>query len=111
MSEDATAETLELPFKEQVLKRLDTLGVRLSSLERLIAEREFDTKPMWENLLKQFADMREDVNNHLGNFDRKLDVVNKELLQVKADQSNVVDRVSKLERELEPQIVGQDHQF
>jgi len=97
MSEDKTAETLHLPsFEEKVLVRLDVVSSRLGALEKRQADRDYETKPIWERVLKEFSEMRTEVNAHLTNFDRKLDVVNKEMLQLKADQRGIESRVTKL---------------
>ncbi|HEX8846115.1 MAG TPA: hypothetical protein VF791_15800 [Pyrinomonadaceae bacterium] len=107
MSEDPTRHL----FEEKVLARLDAIDSRLASLEKRAHKRDFETKPIWENLLNAFTKMQAEVDAHLTNFDRKLDVVNKELLQVKADHSGLEKRLEKVEVEMRPDILVQDHQF
>src|SRR5258706_295298 len=105
MSEERTPDTLRLPpFEERVLARLEDLNARLASLES-------ETKPNWERLLNEFKDMNASVKAYLTNFDRKLDVINSELLQLKANQRDIESRVVKIETEARPQVIIQDHQF
>jgi uncharacterized coiled-coil protein SlyX len=111
MSED-TAETLQLPsFEEKVLAQLDAINARISSLEQRVAKQDYDTKPIWERVLREFSEMRTEVNTHLTNFDRKLDVVNKEMLQLKADQTGLESRLSKIESQVLPEVIVQNRQF
>jgi len=119
MSEDKTAETLPLPsFEASVLAQLENIATRLAALEKLRVERDLETKPNWERLHKEFGEtrtefsqMHRDVNTYLAMFDRKLDVINKELLKIKADQLGIESRVDKIESEGRPQIIVQDRQF
>jgi len=116
MSEDKTR---HLPsFEERVLAQLDNIDSRLAALEQRGAERDLETKPNWERLHKefgeirgQFGEMHTDVNTYLAMFDRKLDVINKEMLKLKADQLGIEGRVDKIESEVRPQIIVQDRQF
>jgi uncharacterized coiled-coil protein SlyX len=112
MSEDKTSDTLKLPtFEEKVLARLDAIDSRLTSLEKKVAARDYETKPIWERVLSELEQMRTDVNTHLSNFDRKLDVMNKELLQAKADQRGLESRIDKVESQVYPNVIVQDRQF
>lgn len=112
MSEDKTAKTLHLPsFEEKVLAQLDDVSSRLALLEKRSAERDAETKPNWERLLKDFQEMNTSFSTYFKNFDRKLDVINSEMLQLKADQKGVESRVDKIELEVHPQVIAQDRQF
>lgn len=92
MSDDK-AESRHLPsFEERVLVRLDAIETAVTALQKKEAVREYDTKPMWEHLIKAFNQMRTDVNTRFDSFDRKLDVINKEVLQLKADQLGFENR-------------------
>jgi|SRR6266850_4835365 len=109
MSEDKTS---HLPsFEEKVLGQLDALSSRLAVLEIRIVESDRETKPNWERLHRDFSELHADVKAIFGNFDRKLDVINREVLQLKADQRGVENRVEKLESAARPQIIVQDRQF
>jgi hypothetical protein len=110
VSSDDVATTLHL-FEGKVMARLDAIDSRLASLERKDHDRDFETKPMWERVLSEFTQMRTDVDTHLTNFDRKLDIINKEMLQLKADHIGMEGRVSKIELEIHPSVIIQDRGF
>jgi predicted nucleic acid-binding Zn-ribbon protein len=100
---DETPDTLHLPsFEEKVLSQLESLDGRLASLEKRDEERAYDPKPIWNRVLTELTEVKTDVSElktdmsglktevselheHMRSFDRKLDIVNKDLLQVKAD--------------------------
>ncbi|HKY43854.1 MAG TPA: hypothetical protein VJM50_12250 [Pyrinomonadaceae bacterium] len=104
---DETPDTLKLPsFEEKVLAQLESLDTRLASLETREDERAYDTKPIWNRVLTEISELKIEVSEvktdvsevktevselhrHMRNFDRKLEVMNKELLQVKADQRDL----------------------
>lgn len=84
--------------------RLDGMGVRLERLEA----RDHDTKPMWENALKEIAgtrvEMREGFEKLRGELDmglrkvaKQIDVMHRSILEVQADLRFMDDRVTKLE--------------
>jgi tetrahydromethanopterin S-methyltransferase subunit G len=112
MSEDRTK---DLPtshsFEEKVLARLDAIDSRLASLEKRAHDRDFETKPIWERVLSEFSQMRVDVETHLTNFDRKLDIVNKEMLQLKANHVGLEERLDKVEAQIVPNIIVQGRDF
>ncbi len=99
MSEDKTAEALHLPsFEERLLSGLDAVSSRLAALEKRVGEIDADTKPNWERLHRDVAQFHTEMTASFGNLIRKLDVVNKELFQVKADQQGVETRLEKIVR-------------
>jgi hypothetical protein len=112
MSEDKTAKTLPLPsFEASVLVQLETISSRLASLEMRVGKIEADTKPNWEGLHRDFSQLHKEMNESFGNLTRKLDVMNRELFQVKADQQGLETRLDKMESESRPQIIVQDQDF
>jgi hypothetical protein len=75
-------------------------------------------RPYEEKVLAELESVRSDlrtlsktVERYLDTFSRKLDVINSELLSVKADQRDVEDRVSKIEAETRPQVIPQEKEF
>ena len=111
MSDGKTPDTLHLPsFEEKVLTQLENVNLRLLAIEKKQAEYDYDTKPIWTRVLKEFSEMRHEVNAYFTNFDRKLDVINKEMLQIKADQKGIENRMDRIESQY-PQIIVQDRQF
>ena len=86
---DETPDTLHLPsFEEQVLAQLESIDSRIVALEKRQEERDYDTTTIWNRVLNGISELKTEVSElhkHMDNFDRKLEVVNKELLQVKSD--------------------------
>ena len=68
--------------------RLDSLDVRLQVLEA----KALDTKPIWERALVEILEVRKGVED----INRKLDVLNQDVLQVRADQRRVEKRMDEL---------------
>jgi len=68
--------------------RLDSLDVRLQVLEA----KALDTKPIWERALVEILEIRKGVED----INRKLDVLNQDVLQVRADQRRVEKRMDEL---------------
>jgi chromosome segregation ATPase len=64
MSEDRTTQNLPNDELRQILAQLTSINTHLDSmdarLERLEA-RDYDTKPIWENALKEIADTRAEM--------------------------------------------------
>lgn len=111
MSDEKT--TQEMPdarsFEERVLAWFAALDARLSTLERKVDERSVETKPIWERALTEivetraemhqgFEQLREEMNAALRKVERKIDVLNQNILNVQADQREVESRVEQLEK-------------
>lgn len=93
-SEDTTKDMdKQRSFQEQVLAKLEDLGVRIQSLESTVQQRMFDTKPIWERALKEIME----INQHLASFERKVDVLGKDMLTLRADHLGVESRLKNLE--------------
>jgi hypothetical protein len=87
-------------FEERVFARFDTLDAGIRDLnvrvERLEAEsqrRAVETKPLWERALAEIAATRQDV----AALDRKVTVLGRDMLTLRADQVRFEDRMDKLE--------------
>lgn len=111
MSEDETKIIDEGSFEGKVLGQLQRIHARLSALEKREAERELETKPGFADILREVREINTNVQTYLKNFERKLSIVVSDLLQVRADQQVLTDRVSKLEVETRPQIIPQERHF
>jgi hypothetical protein len=51
-----------------------------------------DTKAIWNQVLREILEVKTEISElhkHMRNFDRKLDVINKELLEVKSDMREI----------------------
>lgn len=112
MSEDETKRiSHSLSFEARVLAELEKINARLAGLEKREAERALETRPDLEDILGEVRNINTNVQTYLKNFERKLDVVNSELLQVKVDQRAVEDRLLKVEIETRPQLIPQNRNF
>lgn len=105
MSEEVTKNMDNRPFQERVLATLDSpirtcpsLESRLKFLESKLEWQALETKPMWEKALAEIVETRSEMNRRFDNMERKLDVVNKDMLQLRADQRYAESRLDKLER-------------
>ncbi|HEY7910326.1 MAG TPA: hypothetical protein VIG62_00310 [Blastocatellia bacterium] len=66
----------------------------VADLKQTVDSRLRETRPIWEAVQSRLDDISED----LGNVDRKLDVLHGDVLQVRADQKRLNDRVDRLEK-------------
>ena len=76
--------------------RFDTVDVRLDGLDSRVQALEakaLDTKPIWERALAEILEVRKGVED----LNRKIDVLNQDVLQVRADQRRVEKRMDHLE--------------
>jgi chromosome segregation ATPase len=106
-------------FEERVFARFDALDARLDSVESRLNDMEsrlgaleakqYDTKPIWERALAEIADLRtemnqgieklsNEVNGALRKVEDKIDVLNENILDVRADQRDLKRRVETLEK-------------
>ena len=94
MSEETTQEQNGArPFEERVLSALAEMRADFNTrLERLEAK-QYDTKPIWELALAEVME----VKGQLASLDRKFDVLARDMIQLRADQSLVHTRIDKLE--------------
>ena len=111
MNEDKTAETNGRPFEERVFARFDAIDARFDKLEDRIEKIEagqYDTKPIWEQALFAIAEtnkameagfekLRKEMEDALHGVARKIDVLNQNILEVRAEQRWVESRLEKLE--------------
>lgn len=88
----------------RILDYLESIVARLEKLEA----RAYDTKPIWENALKEITDtraemragfekQRSDMEAGLRRVEHKIDVLNQNILDARADQRELEERVSKLD--------------
>ena len=94
MSEEKTEDMpVGRSFEERVFARFDALDARLQALETQAERRALETKPIWERALAEILELRESF----ANVERKIDVLSRDIVQVRADQSRVDSRLDKLE--------------
>jgi hypothetical protein len=92
MSEDDTKE-MNPRLLKQILVKLEAIDTRLQAVESRIERRSFDTKPIWEQALVEIME----VNQRVITIDRKMDVLGKDMLNLRADQLGIEERLSRLE--------------
>ena len=95
-------------FEERIFARFDALDERLGSVEarlegvesRLgaLEAKQFDTKPIWERALKEIIDLRQDMNAASRRLEDKIDVLNENILDVRADHRDLKRRIENVEK-------------
>ena len=93
---DAHVHAMEMRFEarfDRVETGLDGLDIRVRALEA----RALDTKPIWERALAEILEVKKGVED----LNRKIDVLNQDVLQVRADQRLVHKRMDTLESGLQ----------
>jgi len=73
-------------FEERVFARFDDLDARLQTLEA----RAYDTKPIWEQALKEIIETRRELS-------KRLDRIEAIAHETRADLRDAEDRIEKLE--------------
>lgn len=79
---------------------LQAFDKRLLSLETQVERRALETKPIWERALAEILEVKERLNGleQLSKqMIRKVDVLTKDMLTLRADQAGIEDRLEKLE--------------
>jgi chromosome segregation ATPase len=74
---------------DRVEARLDGVDIRMHALET----RALDTKPIWERALTEILEVKKGVED----LNRKIDILNQDVPQVRADQRRVEKRMDGLE--------------
>jgi len=97
MNEERTRDLPEnRSFEERVFARFDRVDARLDGLDirvHALEARALDTKPIWERALTEILEVKKGVED----LNRKIDVINQDVLQVRADQRRVEKRLDGLE--------------
>jgi chromosome segregation ATPase len=106
MSEETTQNIPDgRSFEERVFARLDSIDARLQSLENQAERRALETKPIWERALSEILEVKERLSSleQLSNqMVRKIDVLGRDMLTLRADQTGVENRLDNLESNLAP---------
>lgn len=111
MSNDITEKLPNGPsFEERVFARFDALDVHLSRMNerqermetrldevdqrlQVLEQKAYDTKPIWERAIAEILELREDVHT----LDRKFNIVTRDLMTLRAEQSRLEDRMDKVD--------------
>jgi len=78
---------------DRVETRLDSLDARVQTLEVQADKRALETKPIWERALAEILE----VKNGLAELVRKIDVLTRDIVTVRADQLRLDNRLDKLD--------------
>ena len=107
MSEDLTQ---KLPKSDSeklniILTTVQTLENRIHRLEEQADERRYDTRPLWEKLEVDIAELKkslhsetDEIKRSLRDLSRKQSVLNDNVLQIHADLRDMDGRLLTLER-------------
>ena len=80
-------------FEERVFARFDALDARLNDMDarlQVLENRAYDTKPIWEQALKEIADTCRE-------FTKRLDRIEAVALETRVGLRDVEDRLERLE--------------
>ena len=103
MSEETTRELENsASFEEKVLSALAAINSRLDALEEKVERRMQDTRPIWERALSEIME----VNKRLASMERKMDILGKDVLNLRADLSGVDERLRRIEGSNEILTIG-----
>lgn len=87
-------QTLKIDDLTAAVKGLDS---RLTALESSVDERLKDTRPLWEGVQAQIAELREEVQTGFRRVAQRLDVVSVDINNVRADIHDHETRLTRLE--------------
>ena len=96
---DAGLDQMDKRF-DGVDTRLEVVDTRLDRLEANTERYALDTRPIWERALAEIIDVRQMVSklsHDFAHLDRKIDVLNKNLLDMRANQVRTDERLDQLE--------------
>lgn len=104
MSEETTQSMPDgRSFEERVFARFDALDARLHAMDTRLLEmdarllrleqKSYETKPIWERALAEILA----VSQKIDTVDRKLNVLGRDMLSLRADQTRLEDRMDKLD--------------
>ena len=89
---DVRFEAMDARF-EAVDASMHSMDARLQVLEA----RAYDTKPMWEQALKEIMETRRELTAMRREVKRRLDRIDSVVLEVRADLGDAEDRIERLE--------------
>ena len=99
---DSRLESLESRL-EKVDSRLETVDSRLQNMDSRLQKleiRAYDTKPIWEQALKEIVDTRKEIVDTRRDLSKRLDRFAAITMDTRADLQDAEDRLDKLERKL-----------
>jgi septal ring factor EnvC (AmiA/AmiB activator) len=115
MNEDSESEDLTKRLSKgdntEIFLLLRTIDSRLQNLERKVEERLHDTRPIWEKVVADVAQLQEgqrrleetmlsgfrELKTSVRDVDRRMGVMNDTMLAIQADYRDIDQRVHELE--------------
>ena len=113
MSEDLTKKLPQTDSEKLnvILTTVQSLEKRIDHLEQQADERRYDTRPLWEKLIADIADLKESLHSEIGgikseiaeikrslrDLSRKQTVLNDSILQIHSDLRDMDARLLALE--------------
>jgi ABC-type transporter Mla subunit MlaD len=91
---DETANTADLTMDE----KLDRILQRLDALEARADDRARETRPLLDHLIQEMVTTRETLMEELRRIKKQLEVMTPDVMQVRADQRRLEDRMDVAER-------------
>jgi len=88
------------PFAERVFARFDTLDSAISRLDSRVQKleiRAYDTKPIWEQALKEIIETKREIVETRREMSKRLDRIDAMALETRADLRDAEDRLNKIE--------------
>lgn len=102
--EDADRMSALISAVQSMSADFQEVRVRLGALENTFNERMYDTKPIWERALAEIAEtraelaeLRSEMRDGFRTLGSKMDVLNEDVLTVRAEQRLLGKRVQDLE--------------
>jgi chromosome segregation ATPase len=90
---------------DRLESRLDDFERWLDSLEKKVDERLYDTRPIWERVVADVAQLQDGQNQikkSVGHVERKLSVITDTLVDIRADYKDIDKRVYAVEHQQKP---------
>ena len=106
MSEDLTDKLPKTDSEKLniILTTVKSLETRVQRLEQKVDEKRYDTRPLWEKLEADIADLKKslhsetsEIKRSLRDLSRKQSVLNDSILQIHADLRDMDGRLHALE--------------
>src|SRR6266545_1870477 len=86
------------PTIDTVLERINAVAENVSALAGNLSALAENVSAIAENLSRQISEMRAEMLERFSRLDKKIDILNHELLEVKAEQARHGERITDLER-------------
>ena len=104
MSEEITRDIPEGgSFEQRVFARFDAVDAQLHEMDsrlRVLEQKSYDTKPIWEQALREITETKRELSVTRRELSRRLDRIEAVVLEDRADLHDAQDRIEKLESKL-----------